>query len=125
MDANLQTAVFFSDKINGHQNSINFQELEVYLNKIPEVVQTWYLPEISKSNLKKVTAQIRKHWLNRIIIAGDMPEQAYDIFIKAMILTGNNSNDAILANFRKHGAITKADTNRIKAILTYAIFNRE
>ncbi|MBA7523684.1 hypothetical protein ES705_15817 [subsurface metagenome] len=121
MDENVQTAVYFSDKMNGHQNSINFQELEAYLNKIPEVVQTWYLPEFSKSNLKKVASQVKKNQLNRIVIAGEMPGLAKDFITQALILSGNDPDNVILADFKEHGAITNADTERAKAIITCAV----
>ncbi len=122
MDVNIQTGVFFSERINGHQSRINFQELEDYLSKIPEVAKIWYLPSISKSNLKQVAARIRKNRLNRIIIAGNMPGFVKDFVSRALVLSGNDPSQVILADFHNYDAVAPADMERAKAIITCAIY---
>ncbi len=122
MTENFLIGVCFFNLENKNSNTIKISEIKEYAEKIPEVKTTWLLSELSQSTYKQVTNKIIKDNLKRIIIAGDMPGLANDFIIKAMVSTGNNPDDVILADFKEHGAITKADTDRAKAILACAVY---
>lgn len=121
MEENIQTGVFFSNGMNGHQNSVDFQELEMYLRKMSEIKNVWIIPEVTDANLKKVVNQIKAFGLNRIVIAGDMPGLVKDFISKALQLSGESPDNIILADFREHGAISFTDTEIAKALITCAI----
>jgi heterodisulfide reductase subunit A len=116
------TGVFFIDSVNGKSDVVDISEVATYIKRIQEVAEIWYSSEIKLSDTEKITAEIKKKKINRLIIAGDMPGFEKRFFVKAMVLAGNTPEDVILASFREHGAITKTDTERAKAIVASAVY---
>ena len=122
MERKFQTAVFFSNVKNGEKETINYKELELYLDNFPEVTYIGYLPEFSQSNLNKVASQFKKTKFNRIVLAGEMPGLTKDFVSHAMVLAGNDPDRIVLADFREHGALINADSEAAKAILACALY---
>lgn len=112
-----QTAVLFSNGRNGQNDTINFHELEAYLNKIPDVSETWYLPDITESNLKEVTRHFKNNYFNHVVIAGNEAWIVKSYIIKALLLAGKENTRITVADFNEHNLIRKEDTEHAKAIL--------
>ncbi len=117
------TVVYFCSALNGDTDVINIPEVIAYTEKLPEVFMVWLTSDISLSDTELVAKKIRKNNLKRIVIAGSNPGMYKSFFSKAMVLSGNNPDDVILANFQEYGAFNKADTDRAKAIIACALYD--
>jgi heterodisulfide reductase subunit A len=70
----------------------------------------------------RIAERIMETRLQRIIIAGDSPGRVKDLFVRAMIISGNDPKDVVLASFRDNGAIYRSDTELAKAILLCSLY---
>lgn len=123
MGENIRIAVCLANKLNGQKSAINFLELEMYLNNIPEVVNTWYLSDILSTDLQAFTNKVKEGKINRIIIAGEKPGFVKDFICSAFVLAGNNPDHLILADFTEYCDIDESATERAKVVLLCAVSN--
>ncbi len=118
-----ETAVYFLyDDEDEHAESIDMAELSSYADEIPGIGTIWHSHDFPVMDANVVAEQIRETHTKRIIIAGDSPGKVKDMFVRAMIISGNDPKDVLLAGFRDHGAIYQSDTERAKAILFCALY---
>jgi heterodisulfide reductase subunit A2 len=99
----------------------NFSELISYTEKLPKVKLVKNFCNGSKLSPDQLTSEIKKNNLKRVILAGDSPGFYKTLFSSAMVSAGNDPEDVLIASFREHGAITKDETDRAKAILSCAV----
>lgn len=69
----------------------------------------------------KLTAEIRKHQLDRIVIAGDSPGFFKPVFTRALVEAGGDAEQVKLASYREHGATWGDATERAKAVVACAV----
>ncbi len=118
-----ETAVYFLyDDENEHDESLDMAELTSYVDEIPGIGTLWHSYDFPVMDANAVAEQIKETHTKRIIIAGDSPGRVRDLFVRAMIVAGNDPKDVVLASFRDHGAIYRSDTERAKAILFCALY---
>ncbi|MFC2133579.1 4Fe-4S binding protein [Bacteroidota bacterium] len=114
------TGIYFYP-YNGHADVVDAAEVSAYADKIPGVSVVWDSSDINLSNVSEAASKIKEKNLKRIVIAGDKPGLAKSFFAKAMVAAGNDPGDVILASFKEHGAIGKADTQKAEAVLYCAV----
>jgi len=123
MEENKSTAVYFCNTLNGNADVINIPEVIAYAGKLSQVSMVWLPADISLSDPEEVARRIKRNKLTRIVIAGNNPGMFKSFFSRALVISGNNPEDVILASFVEHGAYNKADTDRAKAIVACAVYN--
>jgi len=122
MGENNLTGIYFCFPKNGNTDVVDISEVASYAGSIPEVTVTWHSGNLPLTDINSLAATIRNKSIKRIVIAGDTPGFEKAFFTKAMVSAGNNPEDIVLASFREHGAISRADTERAKAIVACAVF---
>jgi len=65
--------------------------------------------------------KVKRHRLDRVVIAGDSPGYFKPVFTRAMALAGGDPAEVRLASFRAHGAVTADFTDRAKGIVACAV----
>ncbi len=122
MEEKKSTVVYFCNTLNGNTDVINIPEVMAYAKKLSGVSLVWLPSDISLSDPEQIAKIIKKSNINRLVIAGSNPGMYKSFFSKAMVLAGNKPDSVYLAGFTEHGAITKADTERAKAIVACAVY---
>ncbi len=114
----MRTGVFFC-QIQDDEN-LNIDAIAKYSANLPEVetVQILKLKPVPDAGF--LSEQIRKHKLERLVIAGDMPGYFKPVFTKAMAIAGGNPDEIKLASFQEHGARGENSMDRAKAIVACA-----
>ena len=118
-----ETGIYFMyDDENENADFIDMTELSSYADEIPGIGAIWHSHEFPIMDANTIAERIRETHMKRIIIAGDSPGKVKDLFVRAMIITGNDPKDVVLASFRDHGAVYRSDTERAKSILFCALY---
>jgi heterodisulfide reductase subunit A len=105
----------------GEPSAVNLEAVAKYAANLAGVEVAEYLgvgPRLSPANL---TEKIRRHRLDRVVIAGDSPGYFKPVFTRAMVLAGGDPDEVRLASFRAHGAVTADFTDRAKGIVACAV----
>lgn len=102
--------------------SVNYTEIREYLKSFPCVKKVWDKTTVDLSDIKKIADKIIGANITGIIVAGDMPGFAKNVFTKAMALAGKNPNDVEIVSFKEIGANDASDTGRAKAALACTIY---
>lgn len=117
------TGIYFIDSYKENDNSIDSIKVSDYIKKIPEVKEIWNLEDFPLLNIDLATKKITASNIERLVIAGDTPGEAFNFFTKAMLKAGKDPNEVILAGFRDYGVIYKSQIEIAKAILLCSIYN--
>ncbi len=115
------TVVWFCDTYIGDNDNIGFPEVLDYAEKLSGVSNVWGPADVTLSDPEQVARKIKISNLKRIVIAGSNPGMYKSFFSKSMVLAGNNPEDVVLSSFTEHGALSRSDTYRAKAIIACAV----
>ena len=122
MNDKKSTVIYFSFSLNGKSDFINIPEIVEYSKKLPDVAGVWLPEDISISEPEQVAKKIKKNNISRIVIAGTSPGMHKSFFSTAMVLSGNDPEDIVLANFMEYDALSNASTDRAKALIACAVY---
>ncbi|MBE9491753.1 MAG: hypothetical protein IMY70_02620, partial [Bacteroidetes bacterium] len=84
------TGVYFAVYSNGNECEIDIDQLIEYTKQIPGIGITWNGDLKLTLQADFIVDEIKKHNLDRIVLAGDEPGIVKPIFSKAMVLSGKN-----------------------------------
>ena len=109
----------------GNENTdiIDISEIISYAQNIPLVSEIWRSNNVALTDPIAIATTIKKQNINRIVIAGDTPGMVKGFFTRAMHIAGNKQEDVVLADFKEHCIVNKADTELAKAILSCAVYD--
>ncbi len=114
--------VLFNSVLNGKTDVINISEVSEYAKKLSGVAEV-FLSSDMLLDAKVLAEKIKGKSISRFVIAGNNPGFLKPLVVKAMVIAGNKPENVSLASFIEHGALTKADTERAKAIIACAVYN--
>jgi heterodisulfide reductase subunit A2 len=115
--------VFFYHPGNGRPGSLNFQELISYSENLENVAAIWDSEKFQFWDKEFIEAQIRKHKISRLIIAGYDTGMIKPLFARVFSKMEIPLENIALADFSEHGALERNDTQLSKAILLCAILD--
>jgi heterodisulfide reductase subunit A len=104
-----------------HPSAVNLEAVAKYAANLAGVEVAEYLGVRPKLTPADLSARIRRHRLDRVVIAGDSPGYFKPSFTTAMVLAGGNPDEVRLASFRGHGAVNADFTDRAKGIVACAV----
>lgn len=102
-------------------SSVNLEAVAKYAANLPNVEVAEYLGVRPKLLPEVLSARIKRHRLDRVVIGGDSPGHFKPSFTRAMVLAGANPDEVRLASFRAHGAVTADLTDRAHGIVACAV----
>ncbi len=99
----------------------HFSELIDYAKQLPGVKWVQSPGNGCQLRVERLSEEIKKNHLDRVILAGDSPGFYKSLFSKAMASVGNDPEEVVVASFREHGAAAGDEAQRAKAILHCAV----
>lgn len=114
------TGIYFCDP-GGIPGGVDQAEVAAYAIENPEITIVWKYNEFPMGDATQAVEILKQKNIKRIMIAGDMPGTHKSFFAKVMVSAGLQASDIILAGFREHGAISKTDSERAKAVIAAAV----
>lgn len=112
---------FLNGDISNSPPNEDFSELIGYAEKLPGVKIVKNPGDIPGLSADRLSKEIKQNDLSRVILAGDTPGFSRPLFAGAMVTAGKDPAGVVLADFREHGAVSKDETDRAKAILNCAV----
>ena len=104
-----------------HPSTVNLEAVAKYAANLAGVEVAEYLGVRPKLTPADLSGRIRRHRLDRVVIAGDSPGYFKPSFTTAMVLAGGNPDEVRLASFRAHGAVNADFTDRANGIVACAV----
>jgi len=111
-------AIIFQEKMNS-----GLEKLEQFAGEFPEVKEVWFATDLPLKDKKGLSTRIKESGVEKIIIVGESPGVLKSFVSASMVSAGNAPENVLLASFKEHGASTKRDIDRAKAILACAIYD--
>jgi heterodisulfide reductase subunit A len=105
----------------GEPGAVNLEAVAKYAANLPGVEVSECVGARPRLSPVDLSGKIKRHRLERVVIAGDSPGYFKPVFTRAMVLAGGDPDDVRLASFRAHGALTADFTDRAKAIVACAV----
>ena len=114
------TGVFFYNPFGLIPDPLNYPELARYALEFPNIAKIWQYIDFPW-NEENIIDKIKKHNLDRLIIAGALPGTLKTLFSKSMALAGKDPNKVLLACFNEYGICATNDINLAKSVLACVI----
>jgi heterodisulfide reductase subunit A len=102
-------------------SAVDAKAIAAYAAGLPGVVRVQDYGPQPKLDPAKLTAEIRKQQLDRVVIAGESPGFFKPVFTRAMVEAGGDADQVRLASYREHGATWGDATERAKAVVACAV----
>jgi heterodisulfide reductase subunit A len=116
----MRIGVYLCEEGTADATAVNFHSIVNYANNLPGVVHVVSLGLQPRLLPDALAAEILRHDIERVVIAGDSPGYLKQAFTHAMAAVGRDPTEVRLASFREHGAASGNATARAKSILACA-----
>ncbi len=117
------SAIFLCQPVNGDSQQINLDDIGEFARNMLKVDHIWTNGHFKVLNAERITKEIQKFSIDKIILAGQKPGFYKTVFNKAMKLAGKDPDNVILAGFSEFGADHQSQFSLAKAILACAYYD--
>ncbi len=117
----MRIGVYLSEEGTAGEKAVDLHSIFNYANNLPGVEHVGVLGQQPRLLSDVLAAEIKRHRLDRVVIAGRSPGFFKPAFTRAMATVGGDPTEVRLASFREHGAAGGAATARAKSILACAV----
>jgi heterodisulfide reductase subunit A2 len=117
----MRIGVYLCEEGTAAATAVDFHSIFNYANNLPGVEHVGVLGEQPTLLSDVLAAEIKRHRLDRVVIAGRSPGFFKPAFTRAMATVGGDPTEVRLASFREHGAAGSAATARAKSVLACAV----
>jgi len=117
----MRIGVYLCEEGAADATAVDFHSIFNYANNLPGVEHVGVLGQQPRLLPDVLAAEIKRHRLDRVVIAGDSPGFYKPAFTRAMATVGGDPTEVRLASFREHGAAGGAATARAKSVLACAV----